>query len=496
MNPRFFGRIFSVGQSQSLESARAIGSRRRRMGVLAATSVLTASLCVTPFVSQAAVSAGLPEFTQLVESNGGAVVNISTTTSVKRTRSPHLNIPGGPRGPFEEWFKDFEDQMPEQFDSKSLGSGFVISADGYILTAAHVVKDAKEVIVKLMDRRELPAKIVGSDPRSDVALLKVDAANLPKVTIGDPGKLKTGEWVLAIGSPFGFENTATAGIVSAKGRSLPRENYVPFIQTDVAINPGNSGGPLFNLDGQVVGINTQIFSRTGGFMGLSFAVPIDMAMQVSKQLRATGKVKRGWLGVTIQDVTRELGESFGMKNPHGALISEILPNGPAAKSELKAGDVVTEFEGRSIASSAELPPLVGQTAPGAHSKLTVLRGGQTREVLITIGQLPDETQEASAADEGAPEGKTTLGLALRDLTPEQKKELGAKGGVLVERVVDGPAARAGIRPGDVITQFNQKPVQSVRELQDVLAKVPKDKTIPVLVRRGEGSMFIALKLKE
>ncbi len=446
--------------------------------------------------SAQAAPAALPDFAQLVDANGPSVVNISTTTVVKRPKMPQFNFPGGPRGPFEEWFKQFEDEMPEQFDSKSLGSGFIISSDGYILTAAHVVKDATEVVVKLNDRRELPAKIVGSDARSDVAMLKIDAANLPKVAIGDPSRLRVGEWVLAIGSPFGFENTATSGIVSAKGRSLPRENYVPFIQTDVAINPGNSGGPLFNMNGEVVGINTQIFSRSGGYMGLSFAVPIDMAMQVAKQLRSGGKVKRGWLGVTIQDVSRELAESFGIKQAHGAAITEILPNGPAAKSDLKVGDVITEFDGRPINLSSDLPPLVGQTAPGTRAKLGVVRNGQTRSVAITIGELPDEQETASAPEENEKAGKSTLGLALSDLTAEQKKRLDVERGVLVEGVREGPAARAGVRRGDVIAQFNGKPVGSVQELKGLLAKAPKDKPIPMLIRRGDGSLFLALKLKD
>lgn len=443
-----------------------------------------------------AAPAGLPDFAQLVDANGPSVVNISTTTVVKRPQMPQFNFPGGPRGPFEEWFKQFEDEMPEQFDSKSLGSGFIISSDGFILTAAHVVKDATEVVVKLNDRREMAAKIVGSDPRSDVAILKIDAANLPKVTIGDANKLRVGEWVLAIGSPFGFENTATSGIVSAKGRSLPRENYVPFIQTDVAINPGNSGGPLFNMNGEVVGINTQIFSRSGGYMGLSFAVPIDMAMQVAKQLKAGGRVKRGWLGVTIQDVSRELAESFGIKQAHGAAITEILPNGPAAKADLKVGDVITDFDGRPISLSSDLPPLVGQTAPGTRAKLGVVRNGQARSVSIIIGDLPEEQEVASAPEGDEKAGKSTLGLALSDLTAEQKKRLDLDRGVLVEGVREGPAARAGVRRGDVIAQFNGKPVASVQELKGMLAKAPRDKAIPMLIRRGEGSLFLALKLKD
>jgi len=463
---------------------------------------IAVAICLGWFAltSQAAVAvSGLPDFAALVESNGPAVVNISTTQSVKRGPLPGIEAPDGPGGKrFDDLLRRYfgEEGAPEAFDSKSLGSGFIVSADGYIFTCAHVVENAKEIIVKLNDRREFVAKLIGSDRRSDVAVLKIDASALPTVTIGDPEKLKVGDWVLAIGSPFGFESSATAGIVSAKGRSLPRENYVPFIQTDVAINPGNSGGPLFNLQGEVVGINSQIYSRTGGFMGLSFAVPINMAVQVSKQLKDGGRVKRGWLGVLIQDVTRELAESFGMKKPHGALIADVTADGPAAKTGLKAGDVVVEFEGQRIDSSSDLPPLVGKTAPGASAKLVVLRGGQPKNLTVTIGELPEENVAARAPGPKAGEKNDKLGLALSELGAQQRKQAGVEEGVLVERVGEGPAQRAGIRPGDVIQQVDGKPVKNIAAFRTLIAAAPKERSVPVLVRRGNGALFLALKVAD
>jgi len=464
----------------------------QRFVVLAVVWLLSASALAAPVRA-------LPDFASLVEANGPAVVNISTTQATKR-QAWLGNDPEAPEnGPFNDFLKRYfgdEEPPPEFFDNKSLGSGFIISSDGYILTCAHVVENATEILVRLNDRREFVAKNIGVDRRSDVALLKIEATGLPAVKIGDPSKVRVGEWVLAIGSPFGFEASATTGIVSAKGRSLPRENYVPFIQTDVAINPGNSGGPLFNLQGEVIGVNSQIYSRTGGFMGLSFAVPIDMAMQVSQQLKQSGRVKRGWLGVTIQDVTRELAESFGMKRPAGALIADILAESPAAKSELNIGDVVTEYEGRRIVASSDLPPLVGQTAPGTPAKLTVLRGGRILSVTVTITDLPEETQESRAATPSDPAQPGIVGMQLRDLSPAQKKQLGVSQGVLVEKMVEGPATRAGIRPGDVLLQIQGRAVRSVGEMVETVRSLPRNKPVPVLVRRGAAALFLALRMGE
>jgi len=461
---------------------------------------LVAVLALLSLAAQAAPAIrALPEFAGLVDAHGPAVVNISTTQAVRRPAWQGPETEGQEGGPFNDFLKRYfgeEEPPPDFFDNKSLGSGFIISADGYILTCAHVVENATEILVRLIDRREFVAKTIGADRRSDVALLKISATGLPVVRVGDPSKVRVGDWVLAIGAPFGFENSATAGIVSAKGRSLPRENYVPFIQTDVAINPGNSGGPLFNMQGEVIGVNSQIYSRTGGFMGLSFAVPIDIAMQVGQQLKAEGKVHRGWLGVTIQDVTRELAESFGMKRPAGALVADILADSPAARSDLQVGDVVVEYEGARINLSSDLPPLVGRTAPGTRARLGVLRGGKPKSVTVTIAELPEET---TASRPQPPAGATpagVLGMQLRELSPAQKKQLAVEHGVMIDKVADGPALKAGIRPGDVILQVQGQAIRSVTGLRELVERLPRHKPVPVLVRRGAAALFLALRLNK
>lgn len=460
--------------------------------------------------------AQLPDFTGLVEQNNAAVVNISTTQKLA-SRELQPQIPEGmeiPEGtPFDELLKRYfgeggpgspggppgpGGEEPDE-GGKSLGSGFIISPDGYVITNHHVIKDADEVVVRLQDRRELVAKIVGSDKRSDIALLKLEAKDLPVVKLGSSEELKVGEWVLAIGSPFGFDHSVTAGIVSAKGRSLPSDNYIPFIQTDVAINPGNSGGPLFNLEGDVVGVNSQIYSRTGGFMGLSFAIPIDVAMQVVEQLKSQGKVSRGWLGVQIQDVTRELAESFGMKKPQGALVSRILPKSPAEAAGLQIGDIIEEFNGREIESSAALPPMVGTTKIGQMAKLKVLRQGRSLEIPIKIGMLPDD-EPVTAGREEPSLGDTLnrLNVAVADPTTEQREqlELPKTGGVLITGVKPGPAAEAGIRRGDVILRIQELAVRDVKHLKEIVSGLPRGKTVAVLVQRRGGSQFLAIKLKD
>jgi len=440
----------------------------------------------------AAFGSSLPEFTDLVKENGKAVVNISTTQNVHRSRMP--KIPDVPEdSPLYDFFKYFQRDLPQDYNVNSLGSGFIISPDGYILTCAHVIANASEIVVRLTDRREFEAKVIGMDERADVGLLKIDASDLPTLKLGDASKLEVGEWVLAIGAPFGFENSATAGIVSAKGRSLPNESYVPFIQTDVAINPGNSGGPLFNLKGEVVGINAQIYSRTGGFMGLSFAVPIDLAMSVADQLRKDGHVKRGWLGVRIQNVTRELAQSFGMKRPSGALVSEVTDGGPASKSDLKVGDVIVEFNGKTVHESSDLPPMVGLTPVGQSATVKVIRDGKAREINVVIGELPEKPAKVASADQEQQGGADLLGLTLRELTKDERKELGVDSGVLVLEVDRGPARQAGMRPGDVILRIDRKPVASVADVRSALTGLEKGQSVPVLVRRDDGSLFLVLK---
>jgi serine protease Do len=455
-------------------------------------------LLLTSSVSLAA-ERNLPDFSALVESNRPGVVNISTTQTVRRSPLAGMGAPDEPdAGQFNDFFRHYlgEEGSQEYFDSESLGSGSIISSDGYILTCAHVVENAREIIVKLTDRREFIAAIVGVDQRSDIALLKINASGLPKLTIGAPDKLRVGEWVLAIGSPFGFESSATSGIVSAKRRSLPKESYVPFIQTDVAINPGNSGGPLFNLKGEVVGVNSQIYSRTGGFMGLSFAVPIDLAMQIVSELKANGRFRRGWAGVTIQEVSRDLAQAFRLKKPVGALIADILPGSPAAKSDLKIGDVVVEYEGRNIVLSSDLAPLVGQTVPGTRARLKVMRGGQLQTNWLIVGELPEVVAAASEPFAPPSENGAQLGLSLRDLGPQQFRQLGIRYGVMVEGVANGPAYRAGVRKGDIIIQIDGRTARSAANLYAYLTRAPQDRPLPVLVRRGASALFLALRVKE
>lgn len=443
----------------------------------------------------------LPDFADLAEKQGAAVVNISTT-QVQKGR-PGFQLPPGidEDDPMFEFFKRFIPRQPpggtpHDFESKSLGSGFVISADGYILTNAHVVDAADEILVRLTDKREYKAKVIGADKRTDIALIKIDASNLPKVTLGDPAKLRVGEWVIAIGSPFGFDNTVTAGIVSAKGRSLPQENFVPFIQTDVAVNPGNSGGPLFNMKGEVVGINSQIYSRTGGFMGLSFAIPIDIAMEIQNQLRISGKVSRGRIGVVIQEVTKELSDSFGLAKPQGALVSSVEKAGPAEKAGVEAGDIILKFDGKPVAQSSDLPRMVGGTKPGTRSTVQVFRKGQTRDLTVAVAEIPEEkaAQRKSKPAKGEP-AANQLGLVLSELTAEQKRDLKVQSGVLVEDVRNG--MRIDLRAGDVILSAIHKgattEIKSADQFNKLVANVEKGQNLTLLVRRGENQLFVTIK---
>ncbi|MBI3141082.1 MAG: DegQ family serine endoprotease [Rhodocyclales bacterium] len=443
----------------------------------------------------------LPDFTDLFEKQGPAVVNISTTQTVRG----HRFFPQFPDidedDPMFDFFRRFVPRQPgtpREFQSKSLGSGFVISADGYILTNAHVVEAAEEIVVKFNDKRDFKAKVIGFDKRTDVALIKIEAGGLPAVKMGDPNRLRVGEWVVAIGSPFGFESSVTAGIVSAKGRSLPQENFVPFIQTDVAINPGNSGGPLFNMKGEVVGINSQIYSRTGGFMGLSFAIPIDVAMDVQNQLRNSGRVSRGRIGVVIQEVTRELADSFGLSKPAGALVNAVEKGSPAEKAGVEAGDIILKFDSKTVNASSDLPRIVGGTKPGSKVPLQVWRKGVTKDLAVTVGEIPEEkvAQRGPKRAKPAEMAANRLGLVLSELSVEQKKELKVPGGVLVEDV-QGNGARSDLRPGDVILALVHKgsstDVKSVEQFNKMLAQFDKTASLTLLVRRGEQQTYITLK---
>ena len=451
---------------------------------------------------------GLPDFTDLVEKQGPAVVNISTTQTQRSGGKGAQPFPFDENDPMYEFFRRFIPRqpgmpglpgVPREFESRSLGSGFVISAEGYILTNAHVVDSADEILVRLTDKREFKARVIGTDKRTDVALIKIEAAGLPTVRLGDPGVLKVGEWVVAIGSPFGFDNSVTAGIVSAKGRSLPQENYVPFIQTDVAVNPGNSGGPLFNMKGEVVGINSQIYSRSGGFMGISFAIPIDVAMEVQGQLRASGKVSRGRIGVVIQEVTKELAESFGLAKAQGAVVNAVEKGGPADKGGVEPGDVILKFDGKPITSSGDLPRIVGGTRPGSKATIQVWRKGATRDLVLVVAEIPVEEKTASRSSRSvkpAERAANRLGLVVSELTAEQKRELRLDSGLLVEDVRN-MAARTELRPGDIVLALIARgesiELKSVEQFNRLLGQFDKSASVTLLVRRGELQTFVTIK---
>lgn len=438
-----------------------------------------------------ASTVALPDFTQLVEQQGQAVVNISTVQKAPEVAQPQVP---------EMFRRFFGDDFGELFraprpDGQSLGSGFFISSDGYVLTNHHVVNGADTIMVKLQDGRELAAELLGSDPRSDLAVLKIEGKDFPAVKVGSSANLKVGEWVLAIGSPFGFESTVTAGIVSAKGRSLPNENYVPFIQTDVAINPGNSGGPLFNLDGEVVGINSQIISRSGGFMGLSFAIPMDLAMDVVNQLKDKGKVSRGWLGVVIQNVDRGLAESFGLPKPAGALVSQVLPDSAADKAGIQVGDVIIRFNGQEIGPSGQLPHVVGAIAPGTKVEAVVVRQGKTRTLKVTVAELEEDQLASGSSERSGQGGQAPFGLTVAALTTEEKTRLKLEHGVKVTAVT-GAAQRAGLRPGDVIESINQQPLKEPKDLARIEKAAKGAQSVPVLLYRDGQPRFIPLRLAE
>lgn len=440
----------------------------------------------------------LPDFTVLVEQAAPGVVNISTTRTVPGRAQTFegfgQDVPDIFRHFFGDRFPAPPGSGPERgLERQSLGSGFIISDDGYILTNAHVVEGADEILVRLNDRRELEAELVGADRQTDVALLKVEASELPTLRMGDSDQLRVGEWVAAIGSPFGFDYSVTAGIISAINRTLPRDAYVPFIQTDVAINPGNSGGPLFNLDGEVVGINAQIFTRSGGFMGVSFAIPINVAMDVASQLRDDGRVRRGWLGVMIQPVSRDLAESFGMQSASGALIADVDPAGPAAGAGLQAGDVVLQVDGEEVEQSRNLPRLIGRVSPGDEAELVIMRDGQRRELSVTIGDWPDSEGAGSQREERGSQAR--LGVAVAPLEAAELERLGLEAGVRVSDVDPrGAAAMAGIRSGDILVSIDHHAVESPSQLVELVDSLPTDRALPVRLFREGRSLFVALRL--
>ena len=451
------------------------------------------------------VAKELPDFTELAEKQSPVVVNIS---SIQKNRA-NLMMQGSPEDEqMQEFFKRFGIPVPPGMPPQNgrgqqatpekqvyaTGSGFIVTPDGYILTNAHVVKDADEVMVKLNDKREFKAKVIGIDLRTDVAVLKVNATNLPKVNIGNPDTIKVGEWVAAIGAPFGLENTMTVGIVSAKGRALPQENFVPFIQTDVAINPGNSGGPLFNLKGEVIGINSQIYSRTGGYMGLSFAIPINVAMDVMNQLKANGKVIRGWLGIAIQEVTKELSESFGMKNTNGALVAGIEKGAPADKGGLLPGDVIIKFDGKVIESSSDLPKAVGNTKPGKTVVAEVFRKGSVKTLNLTVGEMPSDQAEVIASNKTPEKAEVNrLGLVLKEAPPLQRKKMNGKKGLLVVDA-QGSAAAAGIRRGDIVLALNNSEVESADAFAKEVSTIPNGKTVALLILRNDETLYVPVKI--
>jgi serine protease Do len=456
---------------------------------------------------QLAAQSNLPDFTDIVDKQGAAVVNVSTTQIV-HSRGMFPQVPNlDEDDPMFEFFKRFMPHQPgqgtpreRQYENKSLGSGFVISPDGYILTNAHVVEAADEITVTLTDKREFRAKVIGSDKRTDVALIKIEATGLPKVIIGDPAKVRVGEWVLAIGSPFGFENSATAGIVSAKGRSLPQENFVPFIQTDVAINPGNSGGPLFNMKGEVIGINSQIYSRSGGYMGLSFAIPIDVAMETQGQLRNGGHVSRGRIGVQIQEVTKELAESFGLSKPSGALVNSVEKGGPADKAGIEPSDIILNFNGKAVSIWSDLPRIVGNTRPGVKVPMEIWRKGAKKEVTVLVAEIPeDKIAKVEKGGGKSPEAKSNrLGLVVSELTEKQREKLNVTSGLLVEDVREN--SRGDFRPGDVLLAMIVKGVntelKSVEQFNKLLAQTDKASSMTLLVRREDQQVFVTIKGNE
>ncbi|MEZ5665080.1 MAG: DegQ family serine endoprotease [Burkholderiaceae bacterium] len=471
-----------------------VAGRHAHATTLVATPA--AAVVATPSAALPVGQSGTPDFSQITERYGPAVVNISVS-GIRQVSDDGPAVNGMPPGvdpddPFFEFFRRFQGGVPQPHDTpvRGEGSGFVVSPDGLILTNAHVVRNATEVIVKLTDRREFKARVLGADPKTDVAVLKIDAEHLPVVPLGSSRDLKVGEWVLAIGSPFGFENSVTAGVVSAKGRSLPDDSFVPFIQTDVAINPGNSGGPLFNARGEVVGINSQIYSRSGGYQGLSFAIPIEVVTQVRDQIVATGQASHARLGVTVQEVNQALAESFGLAKPEGALVSGVEPGGPAETAGLKAGDVIIQVNGQAIIGSGDLPALIGQSAPGTEVTLNIWRQGRQEAVQARLGDAGEKPVQVAQAIKDRLD-KARLGLALRPLQPQELRSAGVDGGLVIEDVA-GPAETAGVQQGDVLMAVNGTPVRNIEQVRAAVAK--SSRSVALLIQRDGNTIFVPVRL--
>jgi serine protease Do len=464
------------------------------IGAVGAGAYTSASAVGAPAAATATAAplVTMPDFSTITARGGPAVVNISVTGTTKTSMEGMAGI--DPDDPMFEFFRRFGGQFGPRIQQREVpvrgqGSGFIVNADGIILTNAHVVKDASEVTVKLTDRREFRAKVLGSDPKTDIAVLKIDARNLPTLQLGSTKDLKVGEWVLAIGSPFGFENTVTAGVVSAKGRSLPDDSYVPFLQTDVAINPGNSGGPLLNTRGEVVGINSQIYSRSGGYQGVSFAIPIDVAIRVKDQIVATGKVSHARLGVAVQEVNQTFADSFKLDKPEGALVSSVEKGGPADQAGLRSGDVIRKVDGEPIVASGDLPALIGEKKPGTRITLDVWRQGERHEISARLGDASEKTSAVAKNEAAGGQGK--LGLALRPLQPQERREARVDAGLLIEDA-GGPAALAGVQPGDVLLAINGTPAKTVEQVREVVAKA--DKSVALLIQRDGDRIFVPVRL--
>ena len=476
-------------RDNSTLSAKTLSTKKYRNPLYRIWAV--AAFSVAMIAGQAAYASELPNFAKLVEEEGSAVVKIAVVAG--GSSSPAANLTPEQLEQMPEFLRRFYDPQRER-QTGGFGSGFIVSEDGFVITNAHVVNNAKTIRVSLSDQREFTATLIGSDKRSDIAVVKIDATGLPVATLGDSDDVRVGEWVLAIGSPFGFEHTATQGIVSAVARNLPDETYVPFIQSDAAVNPGNSGGPLFNTDGEVIGVNSQIYSRSGGYQGLSFSIPINVAKSIADQLRSKGYASRGWLGVAIQDVDQSLAESFGLDRPTGALVSQVLANSPAESAGFKAGDIILSFNNKTVDSSSKLPPIVGSVIPETQVPVDILRNGERRAMTVTIAELEEDKRAVKVSQSSV---GSDLGITVEELAQSDLEQLGLENGVLVKGVEAGsPAAESGLRPGDVLVSINRENVESAKQFESMASKLPREKSLPILIQRGDARTFMPLVIPD